>query len=104
VKPRSAVFGESTRFSAASPCPSCNRPLDAAFAASFSEKGHTPAQRARAKESRPHPGALTLCAYCGEILQFTAALDLQRAHLASLDPEYVAFLRDLQASIRESLS
>lgn len=43
-------------------CPSCRKKLD----------GFTAVQ----PETRPSPGDATVCAYCGELLEFTQEMDL----------------------------
>jgi hypothetical protein len=101
-KIRSIVFGESTRLIPGPACPACHEVIDGAFAVSGGYTDHTPAEAAAVERSKPYAGALTICGRCGEILQYTLALDLQRAHLLSLDPELVSFAQRMQRAIREA--
>lgn len=51
-------------------CPSCGKKLDG-FSTNLTE-------------NRPSPGAVTICAYCRDVLQFTDKMTLRKA-----DPEVI---------------
>lgn len=71
-------FRTSVKVSHAPRCPTCGVGLDGCFAID-EEDGGPPV------EHRPVPGSITLCAYCGQLLQFDEAMQLQKRTRAEIE-------------------
>lgn len=95
--PRGPVGVVSAEIEGADPCPTCGRKLD----------GVTSINRPN-EPVAPTAGDVTVCAYCGAVLRFTAALGFETVsddEVATFDPDtrwQLALARNACARLRES--
>lgn len=70
-------FGDATRITGGdTSCPMCGSLLDGSTGVGELADADDPAEQQRVARMVPHAGAVTVCAYCGQLLQFGQALEM----------------------------